>query len=527
MASSVDRTFERKLAGVVNSREQRLLVGGRRGLERESLRVTADARITRTPHPAAFGSALTNPHITTDYSEALLELVTPTFNDNAALMQYLTDLHQFVYHHLGDELLWATSMPCEIGSEDEIPIARYGSSFPGQVKYIYRHGLRIRYGGIMQAISGVHFNYSFPEAFWPLYAEVCRSHDAGQSFISARYFDLLRNYRRHGWLVSYLFGASPALCRSFLLGRHDLELQARDAATLVGPYATSLRMSDIGYRNRSQSAVAVSVNSLEEYIRDLRHAIHQPHPRFMALGVKVDDQYQQLSGNMLQIENEYYSYIRPKRTLEEGERTVHALARGGVEYVEVRALDNSAFDAIGVNPRKLHFLEAFLQLLLMKDSAPIDSNEEQEIEHNHLLTARRGREPGLKLERSGRSVSMADWAAELLDQLQGICELLDHADPQRPYSATLADQLAKLQDVQRTPSARLLAELEGRGESFEALALRVSQQHRDQFRAQRQRNQARWSEFTLEAELAQARQAAVEGARRGSLDAYIARYLAD
>src|SRR5262249_31184301 len=198
---------------------------------------------------------------------------------------------------------------------------------------------------------------------------------------------------------------------------------------------------------------------------------------------------------------------------EEGERTVHALARAGVEYVEVRALDNSAFDAVGVNPRKLHFLEAFLQLLLMKDSAPIDNNEEQEIDRNHLQIARRGREPDLKLERGGRSVSMADWATVLLDQMQGICELLDRSHPERPYSATLADQLAKLQDVQRTPSARLLAELETRGESFEALALRVSRQHRNQFGAQRQRNQARWSEFTLEAELAQARQTALEAAR--------------
>src|SRR6185437_16731712 len=128
--------------------------------------------------------------------------------------------------------------------------------------------------------------------------------------------------------------------------------------TLVGPWATSLRMSDLGYRNRSQSAVTASVNGLEDYVRDLRRAVHRLHPPYEALGVKVGHEYRQLSANLLQIENEYYSYIRPKRTPQAGERNVHALARAGVEYVEVRALDNSAFDAVGVNPRKLHFLEA-------------------------------------------------------------------------------------------------------------------------------------------------------------------------
>ena len=527
VARGIDRVFERRLAAVVNSREQRQLIGGRRGLERESLRVTADGRIAETPHPPALGSALANPHITTDYSEALIELVTPTFTDNAALMQYLNDLHQFVYQHLSDELLWATSMPCEIGSDDEVPIAHYGTSFPGRIKYVYRHGLLIRYGGMMQAISGVHFNYSLPEPFWPLYAEICQSRDAGASFVSARYFDLLRNYRRHGWLVSYLFGASPALCRSFLGGRDDAELQAHDERTLIGPYATTLRMSDLGYRNRRQSEVSVSVNSLDEYIRDLQQAIHEPEPRFLELGVKVDGEYRQLSGNLLQIENEYYSYVRPKRALQEGERTVHALRRAGVEYVEVRALDNSALDAVGVNPRKLYFLEAFLLMLLLKDSPPIDRNEEEELERNHLRVARRGREPGLTLERSGRSVPLTIWAAELLDCMRGMCEILDAPQAQRPYAATLKDQLAKLEDVQRTPSARLLAELTNRGESFQGLILRISGQHREEFRRMRHRDAARWQEFGLEAELSRARHAALEASSRGSFDDYLARYLAD
>jgi len=525
-AIGVDRVFERRIAGLINSREQRLMARGPRGIERESLRVYPNGRIAQTPHPAGLGSALTNPHVTTDYAEALAELVTPTFTDNATLLQYLLDLHQFVYSQMGDELLWATSMPCALHGDSDVPIAQYGNSHQGRVKTVYRHGLLIRYGGIMQAISGVHFNYSFPPQFWPLFAQLCQTHDDGKDFISASYFDMLRNYRRHGWIVSYLFGVSPALCRSFMHGRHDDELEYLGKDTLIGKHATSLRMSDIGYRNRTQAGVTVSVNHIDEYLRDLRRAVTLPHPPFEALGVKVDGEYRQLSGNVLQIENEYYSYVRPKRTLRAGERTIHALARGGVEYVEVRALDNSAFDPVGVNLRKLYFLEAFVQLLLLKDSPPIDANEEEAIDRNHLIIARRGREPALKLVRDGRSVPMLSWARELLDCMQGICELLDVGHPERPYTTTLNEQLAKLDDVEQTPSARLLHELRTRDESFAALALRFSIDHRRHVQAL-PGNEARRVEFEAQAQESLAAAESIEASQKGGFDQYLATYLAN
>jgi glutamate--cysteine ligase len=523
----VDRVYERRLAALVNSREERLVAHGRRGLERESLRVTADGQIAQTPHPRALGSSLTHPHITTDYSEALIELVTPTFTDNEPLLQYLADLHQFVYTQLGDELLWATSMPCVLGGEQAVPIARFGDSHQGRIKYVYRHGLLVRYGGLMQAISGVHFNYSLPQQFWPLYAQICEQHQSGQEFVSARYFDLLRNYRRYGWIVTYLFGASPALCRSFLQGRADPELEPLGRDSLVGEHATSLRMSDIGYRNRNQAAEAVSFNTLEHYLRDLRRAVSQPYPPFEALGVKVDGEYRQLSGNVLQIENEYYSHVRPKRTLRPGERTLHALARGGVEYVEVRTLDNSAYDPVGVNLRKLYFLEAFCLLLLFKDSPPIDAHEEEAIDRNHLRVARHGRQHGLMLERDRRQVSMRSWAAELLESMQGVCELLDSSHALRPYSATLTEQQLKFEDVELTPSARLLRELRADGESFTALVLRLSRDHKQQMLDALPRDLARRQQFEVEVEESHQAQRALESAQRGSFEQYLAAYLAD
>jgi len=386
-----DRAFERRLAALANNREHGgALAGGLRGLEREGLRVTPAGRIAASGQPRAFGSALCNPHITTDYSEALLELVTPTFTDNAALARYLDELHHYVARHLGDELLWAASMPGEIAGEGEVPIAQYGRSHRGHFKEVYRRGLQTRYGGLMQAIAGAHYNYSFPERFWPLWADLLGSHRHDAEFVSARYFELVRNYRRHGWLALYLFGVSPALCASFVPEGSAADMEPLGPGTLHLPHATSLRMSDLGYRNRDQSAVTVSVNSLAEYLRDLQHATHTVHPPFAALGVCVDGRYRQLNANILQIENEYYSNIRPKRAPQPGESTMRALARGGVEYVEVRALDICIFEPIGICTDQMHFMEAFLALCLARSSDPIGGPEQEQLDHNHLLVARRG-----------------------------------------------------------------------------------------------------------------------------------------
>jgi glutamate--cysteine ligase len=521
----IDRVFERRLAALINGGEPRILQGGRKGVEKESLRVLPQGSLAYSPHPALLGSALTNEHITTDYSEALIELVTPAFTHSWELLQYLLDLHQFVYRHLGDELLWATSMPCNIQRDADIPLAQFGNSHVGRMKTVYRNGLGLRYGRMMQAISGVHFNYSFPLRFWEAYAAAreSRSHDAG--FVSASYFELLRNYRRYGWLVLYLFGVSPVVCKSFLRGREH-ELQDFGHGTAYEPYATSLRMSDVGYRNRNQAGLSVSVNSLDEYVRDLSRAISTPHPPYEALGVEVDGEWRQLNANILQIENEYYSFIRPKRVARSGERPTKALRRAGVEYVEVRALDVSAFDPVGVNQNKLRFLEAFVALCLMKESPPIADSEQAALDQNHVSVARRGRDPALLLWRDGRDVSMRVWAGELLDSMTGICEMLDHGDPARPYSQALATQAAKVENVALTPSARLMTELNA-GESFFDLALRMSAAHKAYFLDLYPPNEERLAEFRAEAQESLEAQRRIEASDTGTFEEYLKRYFAD
>jgi glutamate--cysteine ligase len=523
----LDRGFERRLSGLVNARERAVLSGGLKGVEREALRVTAEGRISRAPHPPALGSALTHPHITTDYSEALIELVTPPFPSAWELQQYLCDVHQFVYSELGQELLWATSMPCIVGGDAEIPIARYGSSNIGRMKHVYRVGLGLRYGRMMQAISGVHFNYSFPDRLWPVLESVDESKLRGQALVDDAYFALLRNYRRFGWLILFLFGISPAVCRSFFTGREiPAGLEEAGRGTLIAPYATSLRMSDLGYRNKNQAGVHVSVNSLDEYVRDLSRLISTPHPEYQEQGVESNGEWRQLNANLLQIENEYYSFIRPKRVAFSGERPTKALLRGGVQYVEMRSLDVGAYDPVGVNQRKLLFLEAFAALCLLRESPPLSPELSERYEANHVLVASRGREPGLELWTERRELALADWAAEILDQMQGICEMLDAGEPSKPYAAALAFQRAKLADFRELPSARLLDDMRRQCMSFFDVALWMSEMHRDYFRELYPPNPGRLAELREEAAASLAEQRAVESRDTLPFGEFVARYTA-
>ena len=523
----LDRHFEHRLSGLVNAREPGVLKGGLKGVEREALRITPGGRISQAAHPRTLGSALSHPHITTDYSEALIELVTPPFPSSWELQQFLCDIHQFVYSEMGDELLWATSMPCVVGGDDEIPIARYGSSNIGRMKHVYRVGLGLRYGRVMQAISGVHYNYSFPERLWPVLEAVNESKRRGQAFIDDAYFSLLRNYRRYGWLILFLFGVSPAVCRSFFAGRAvPAELEPLGKDTLIAPHATSLRMSDLGYRNKNQAGVYVSVNSLDEYVHDLSRLISTPHPEYQALGVEAGGEWRQLNANLLQIENEYYSFIRPKRVAFSGERPTKALLRGGVQYVEMRSLDVGAYDPVGVNQRKLCFLEAFAALCLLRDSPPLSHELSGRYEANHVLVASRGREPGLALWTEQGMLALTDWASEILDQMQGICELLDSGEPSRPYAAALAFQRAKLGDFAELPSARLLDEMRRQGMSFFEVALWMSQMHRDYFRELYPPNPGRLAKLRAEAAQSLEEQRGVEARDKLPFAEFVARYAA-
>ncbi|MGH8478601.1 MAG: glutamate--cysteine ligase [Gammaproteobacteria bacterium] len=517
--------FQERLWRLQNSDLGPLLTRGRKGIEKECLRVTRTGDIAHTPHPRALGSALTHPDITTDYSEALLEFRTPPSADVEGTIGVLEDIHRYVYGCLEDEILWAASMPCRLHGDEDIPIARYGHSNVGKMKHIYRRGLGYRYGRAMQAIAGVHFNYSLPEAFWPAYQS--QEGDSGplREFVDRSYFGLVRNIQRYGWLVLYLSGASPAVCRSFV-GLRDADFQPLDAETSYAPFATSLRMSDIGYKNKNQRGLRISYNDLAEYVAGLCRAIETPYAPYREIGVKVNGEYRQLNDHILQIENEYYGFVRPKQVARPCERPTLALQRRGVQYVELRALDLGCFHPSGVDAGEIRFLEAFVLFCLFTESPPLTAEESREIEHNQLAVARYGRDPGVTLQERGIARPFAGFALDLCERMEAICALLDGAAPESPYGSVLNRQRAAIHDPALLPSARMLAEMRERGESFVTFALRRSEEHARYYK-DRPLSKARAAYFAETAVASFAKQAEIEHTDDLSFEDYLKRYYAN
>ena len=431
------------------------------GIEKESLRVRPDGGLAVTPHPRALGSTLTHPHITTDFSESQLELITAAHPGAAACLGELTHIHQVVYGAIGDQLLWGSSMPCGLPADDAIPIGQYGSSNIGRAKSVYRVGLSHRYGRRMQAISGIHYNWSLP------------------GLGNADYFALIRNFRRQGWLLFYLFGASPAVCSSFVEGRKH-ELQALSATNLYLPHATTLRMGRLGYQSEAQASIAASFNDLESYGAALEEALTRAWPDYEKIGIRgANGEYNQLSTALLQIENEFYGKVRPKRRIRPGERPLHALRERGVEYVEVRLMDLDPFSPIGITAPVCRFLDLFLLHCLLGESPPDTPGEIASIARNQEKVAARGREPGLRLARGSQQVALDEWGGQVLAECAPIAAAVDAALGGNAYREALAAAAAALADPAATPSARVLAAMaEGYDNSYTRFALDQSRKHR-------------------------------------------------
>lgn len=462
-----------------------LLIHGLKGIEKEGLRITQEGTISSAPHPISLGAALTHPHITTDYSEALLELITPAVSDENELASYLIDLHKYVCTNIGDELMLSASMPVGDLHNMAIPIATYGSSNAGKMKHIYREGLSHRYGRCMQVIAGIHFNYSPPEAFWPGYQQLMGDNGNLQSFKTNAYMGMIRNMQRYGWLILFLFGSSPAVSKSFIDNRNSDYIGTFEKflkTTYYKPYATSLRMSEIGYVNPVQRMFHISFNSIEDYISDLHKATSIPYLDYERVGVKVRGQYRQLSTSFLQIENEHYTSVRPKQPTISNERPIQALKCKGIQYVELRSLDIDIFEPTGIAIETIRFLEAFNLFCLLQESPRHDKKQLEEINQNVLLVANQGRAPSLKLFNNEQEIFLQHWALELCQEMQPVCEMLDNGDNNHPYTKALQKQIEAIRYPAQTASARMLSTMHDQKLSITELVLQKSQEYKQYFK---------------------------------------------
>jgi glutamate--cysteine ligase len=460
------------------------LSGIKRGFEKECLRVNKQGLISTTPHPKALGSSLTHPMITTDFSEGLLEFITPPTESLHAPYDILKSLHIYTNQNLKDELLWSASMPCTLPKETEISIAEYGSSNLGRLKHIYRRGLAFRYGRIMQTISGIHYNFSLSDNFWQKYYTYSGSTSKKQLFISEQYLGLIRNSLRIGWLLPLLFGASPAVSTSFFAG-HQPDLEVNGSNTYLGSFATSLRLSDLGYHNREQMDDKISYNTFSTFLETMGKAVHTSTSRYRQIGVFKNGEYNQLSDCIFQIEDEHYALVRPKRVSGREERMMSAILRDGIEYIEVRALDINPFVPIGVEQDMVYLLDAFLIYCLLTDSPSLTDAENQQIEYNHSQVVKRGRQPKLSLlDQQSKPRELGDWAMELLTSIEAVAVLLDKAYGTQVFTNACHIAKKRVLEPDTLPSAQVLKDMQTHGGSYFDFASHWSSKHQQYFRNQ-------------------------------------------
>lgn len=495
------------------------LKGIQRGLERETLRVNEDGTLATTGHPASLGSALTHQWITTDFAEALLEFITPVDGDIDHMLTFMRDVHRYTARNIGDERMWPLSMPCYIENGQDIELAQYGSSNIGRLKTLYRAGLKNRYGALMQTISGVHYNFSLPMAFWD-----AKCGETSKESISAGYFRLIRNYYRFGWVIPYLFGASPAICSSFLQGKESaLPFEKTGCGMYYLPYATSLRLSDLGYTNKSQSNLGITFNDLETYVAGLKRAIKTPSEEYAKIGLQKDGEYLQINSNILQIENELYAPIRPKRVTRSGETPSDALLRGGIEYIEVRSLDINPFSPIGVDEQQVRFLDLFMVWCVLADAPEMSSDELLCTRTNWNRVILEGRKPGLTLGMGCESAQfpLAKVGKDLFRDLKRVALALDSIHGGEAYQNVCDELVASFDNPDLTFSARILRSMidNGIGGTGKALA----NQYRDMLREEPLEIISE-AEFSAEHDASLTRQHQLEAADTESFDALLAKH---
>lgn len=449
----------------------------RQGIERECLRTLPDGQSSQAPHAKDLGSKLTHSHITTDYAENLVEYITDVHLKTDSLLEELEALHAFTVKNIAGEVLWPSSMPSLLPEDSKIPVADYGKSNTGTLKRLYRVGLGHRYGRSMQSIAGVHYNFSMTDTFW----EKLRSDEGSEltlrDFKSQKYFQLIRNFQRNKWLLMYLFGASPAVDKNFLVGKKHNLTQLNDS-TYYTEYGTSLRMGGLGYTSSAQEKINICFDRVETYIKTLEEARQQSFPKYEEIGLKDSEgNFKQLNTNLLQIDNEFYSNIRPKNIAGRKESALKALHLRGVEYIEVRLLDVNPYDKLALSSEEVRFLHLFLLWCLTSESPSICKDECQELNDNFQKIILEGRREGLKLSIKGEELGVKEAATLVLNKIQSfskeICEFCTE------YERALSSQIEKVENPELLPSARIVSDLQKK--SFTEFHLELAKKYSEEY----------------------------------------------
>jgi glutamate--cysteine ligase len=407
------------------------IMAGSFGIEWEGLRAKDDGQLSLTPHPEVFGDKLTNPVVTTDFSESQIEIITPTFDTIDEAFDVFSLLSDIVNVSLPeDEYLWFQSIPCILPYADQIPIAQYSEE--GMSSQRYREDLARKYGLKKQMISGVHFNFSFSDEFLEHLYSIEDSGVSFRQFKNSVYLKVARNYLRYCWLIIYLTGCSIGTHETF--SKDCIHLM--DACDEFGSYYStrgpSFRNASCGYKNLKE--LYPSYASVEEFARDVNRFIDN------------DD---------LSEAKELYTQIRLKP--KDPSDMLNSLVNDGIEYVEIRTLDINPFYKCGLVRHDMNFLHLFLIYMFIKDESDY-ADWQREAKINEENTAEAAYVDSMRLLRDGEEVTLKSWAAEIINEMYGMCEVFGIDE-----SHTLSLMLNRIADPELTYGKRLLRLIEENG----------------------------------------------------------------
>lgn len=375
-----------------------------KGIEREGLRINNKGKMSKKNYPKKMGYSLTNEWITTDFSENLLEIITPKTNNNKYLLNFLNDTHKYIIKNIKKELIWPFSIPCKISNNTKIKLAKYGKSNIGLKKTLYRKGLQKRYGTLMNMVSGIHYNFSLPKKLLNIWIKkkIIKNKSEG-------YLNIIRNYYRFGWIIPYLFGSSPAIPKKYIKNEKIKFKNFKKKYDMIFlPWSTSLRLGQSFInKNNINKKNKIKFNSLKSYIKNLKKLLNTPCKNFKKIGLKNKKNIlQQINTNILQMESELYTQIRPKRNTKKNNNLLKNLKKKGIEYIEIRSLDINPFSSIGINKKQILILDIFLIWCFLEKSPKINNKELNIINKNWKKIIFEGRKPKQKIINSFKNIKI-------------------------------------------------------------------------------------------------------------------------
>ncbi len=410
---------------VIDQNLQDDILRGNFGLEKENTRVDKEGKLALTPHP--FGNKMENPYIKTDFSESQIEMITPVFETIDEAYHFLETIHDIVTLELKDEYLWPSSNPPSLPKDEDIPIAFMNDP----VEDNYRSKLAEKYGRKRQLMCGIHYNFSFDEAFlrrWQ--AELNVQHDF-QTFKNDVYLKVARNLLRYRWLLIYLTGASPVFDKSYIgkcveLGEPFVE------ESYSFPNMNSLRNSCCGYRN--EKPLYVSFDSIEDYVRDLQSLVQAKE----LLSVR-----------------EFYSPVRMKSA--KGKDLLQALLQNGIDYLELRMIDLNPLYKNGISKETMQFIHLFLIFMLLKHDEPFGEEEQKEAALNHDILI----QEGIKGRFSGvgdHSVTLQEKALAFTEEMENMVRVL--MPEGHPFMSLIERKKQKIQNPDLSFAAIVKSEIQ-------------------------------------------------------------------